>query len=193
MHAGRRRNHGTRCGAVPIEYSPGRYARAQDNGAARGVEITVVYLLMPTACRLACSGKPNEKVSLPTAWASSRVPDRLCCKVYQWAYGLPVGGYWHPHRDENGRERFPQGESRGAQSRPERNEPTSAAHAVNELIKPASVIATHVNEGATSDGKVKATSRTAAFIKLSNHPVHLALSGRMMEFDGSGKCVAGCS
>ena len=70
---------------------------------------------------------------------------------------------------------------------------SSAAHAVNELIRPAAVIATHVNEGATSDGKLKPNSRTAAFIKLSKRPVHLAISGRTMEFDGSAKCVAGCN
>jgi L-ascorbate metabolism protein UlaG (beta-lactamase superfamily) len=68
-----------------------------------------------------------------------------------------------------------------------------AAHAVNELIRPTAVIATHVNEGATADGKLKPNSRTAAFLKLSKRPVHLAISGRTMEFDGSGKCVAGCS
>jgi len=50
-----------------------------------------------------------------------------------------------------------------------------------------------VNEGATSDGKLKPNSRTAAFIKLSKRPVHLAISGRTMEFDGSAKCVAGCN
>jgi L-ascorbate metabolism protein UlaG (beta-lactamase superfamily) len=71
--------------------------------------------------------------------------------------------------------------------------PVSAAYAVNTLIGPAEVIASHVNEGATSDGKLKPNSRTAAFIKLSKRPVHLAISGRTMEFNGSGKCVAGCN
>jgi L-ascorbate metabolism protein UlaG (beta-lactamase superfamily) len=71
--------------------------------------------------------------------------------------------------------------------------PLSAAHAVNELIRPAAVIVTHVNEGATTDGKLKPNSRTAAFIKLTKRPVHLAISGRTMEFDGSAKCVAGCN
>ncbi|MGH7875148.1 MAG: MBL fold metallo-hydrolase, partial [Candidatus Binatia bacterium] len=71
--------------------------------------------------------------------------------------------------------------------------PASAAHAVNELIRPVAVIATHVNEAATSGGKVRPNSRTAVFIKLSKRPVHLALSGRTMEFDGSGKCGTGCN
>jgi hypothetical protein len=71
--------------------------------------------------------------------------------------------------------------------------PEAAAYAVNTLIQPASVIITHVNEGATSAGKVKPSSRTAAFIALvKGRPVYPALSGRTMEFDGTGKCVAGC-
>ena len=70
--------------------------------------------------------------------------------------------------------------------------PASAAHAANDLIRPAAIIATHVNEGATSDGKLKPNTRTAAFIKLSKRPVHLAISSRTMEFDGNAKCVAGC-
>ncbi len=71
--------------------------------------------------------------------------------------------------------------------------PASAAYAVNELIKPAAVIASHVNEAATSGGKVRPDSRTAAFMSLvKGRPVHLALSGKTMEFDGNAKCVAGC-
>jgi L-ascorbate metabolism protein UlaG (beta-lactamase superfamily) len=69
----------------------------------------------------------------------------------------------------------------------------SAAYAVNEFVKPVAVIATHVNEGATAGGKVKPTSRTAAFIDLlKGRPVYPALSGRTMEFDGNAKCVDGC-
>lgn len=68
----------------------------------------------------------------------------------------------------------------------------SATYAVNELIKPASIIATHVNEGATAGGKLKPNSRTAAFAKMVARPVYPALSGRTMEFDGGGRCVAGC-
>jgi L-ascorbate metabolism protein UlaG (beta-lactamase superfamily) len=68
-----------------------------------------------------------------------------------------------------------------------------AAHVVNTLVQPASVIISHVNEGATSGGKVLPTSRTAAFIALvKGRPVYPALSGKTMEFDGAGKCVAGC-
>ena len=72
--------------------------------------------------------------------------------------------------------------------------PEGAAHVVNELVQPQSVIVNHVNEAATSGGKVKPDTRTAAFLKLvKNRPVYPALSGKTMEFDGAGKCVAGCA
>lgn len=69
----------------------------------------------------------------------------------------------------------------------------SATFAMNELIKPATVIITHVNERATNGGKLRPDSRTAAFIKMQKRPVHLAISGRVMEFDGKANCVAGCN
>ena len=68
----------------------------------------------------------------------------------------------------------------------------SGAHAINELIRPASVIITHPNEPVTEGGKLRPISRTAALIKQLKPPSHLAISGRTMEFDGKGKCVAGC-
>ncbi|MFO1314727.1 MAG: MBL fold metallo-hydrolase [Burkholderiales bacterium] len=69
----------------------------------------------------------------------------------------------------------------------------AGAYAANELVRPVAVIASHVNEGATTGGKVRPTSRTAAFVTMvKGRPVYLALSGRTMEFDGGAKCVAGC-
>ena len=68
----------------------------------------------------------------------------------------------------------------------------SAAHAMNELVRPASVILSHANEAVTEGGKLRPTSRTAALIKQLKPTSHLAISGRTMEFDGKGKCVAGC-
>src|SRR4030095_16471997 len=65
----------------------------------------------------------------------------------------------------------------------------SGAYAMNDLVKPASVILTHVNEAATEGGKLRPASRTAAVIKTLKMPAHLAVSGRTMEFDGKGKCV----
>ncbi|MFO1312778.1 MAG: MBL fold metallo-hydrolase [Burkholderiales bacterium] len=70
----------------------------------------------------------------------------------------------------------------------------AAAHIVNDLVQPASVLLSHVNEGATSGGKAKSGTHTADFIgRVKGRPVHLALSGKTLEFDGAGKCVAGCS
>ncbi|HEY4137722.1 MAG TPA: MBL fold metallo-hydrolase [Casimicrobiaceae bacterium] len=71
--------------------------------------------------------------------------------------------------------------------------PEAAAYAVNTLVQPASVIISHVNEAATSGGKVRPNSRTAAFIaQVKGRPVYPALSGKTMELDGTGKCTAGC-
>jgi hypothetical protein len=68
-----------------------------------------------------------------------------------------------------------------------------AAYAVNELIQPNSVIPSHANEAATVGGKVRAESRTKQFVDLvRGRPVHLPLSGKTMEFDGNGRCIAGC-
>ena len=68
----------------------------------------------------------------------------------------------------------------------------SGAHAMNELVRPVSVILTHPNEPVTEGGKLRPASRTAALVKQLKSPAHLAISGRTMEFDGKGKCVAGC-
>jgi L-ascorbate metabolism protein UlaG (beta-lactamase superfamily) len=70
--------------------------------------------------------------------------------------------------------------------------PAESAFIVNELVRPTSVIASHANEPATINGKLIETSRTAAFQKAAKMPVYVPLSGRTMEFDGSGRCVAGC-
>jgi L-ascorbate metabolism protein UlaG (beta-lactamase superfamily) len=70
--------------------------------------------------------------------------------------------------------------------------PTEAAYVINELVKPASVIASHANEEATLDGKVLPGTKTEAFQKAVEVPVHIPLSGKVMEFDSAGKCVSGC-
>jgi len=70
--------------------------------------------------------------------------------------------------------------------------PKEAAYVVNDLIKPAAVIASHANEAATEDGKVIAGTKTDTFIKASAVPVHLPLSGHTMDFDSEGTCVRGC-
>jgi len=70
--------------------------------------------------------------------------------------------------------------------------PLEAAYVINELVKPASVIASHANEVATKEGKVLPGTKTETFMKAVKVPVHIPLSGKVMEFDAGGKCVAGC-
>ena len=70
--------------------------------------------------------------------------------------------------------------------------PEEAAYVINEMVKPASVIASHANEAATAGGNVVAGTRTETFANTVKVPLHLPLSGRTMEFDGKGKCAAGC-
>ena len=70
--------------------------------------------------------------------------------------------------------------------------PTEAAYVINDLVKPNSVIASHANEVGTVGGKVRPGSKTEAFMKAVKVPVHIPRSGKTMEFDGDGKCAAGC-
>src|SRR5262245_9819140 len=70
--------------------------------------------------------------------------------------------------------------------------PLESAFVINELVKPNAVIATHVNEVATKGGIVVPGSKTEQFMKGAGVPTHVPLSGRTMDFDGSGKCVSGC-
>lgn len=70
--------------------------------------------------------------------------------------------------------------------------PVEAAYVINELVKPASVIASHANEVGTVGGKVRAGSKTEAFIKATKAPVYVPLSGKTMSFDAAGKCTTGC-
>ena len=70
--------------------------------------------------------------------------------------------------------------------------PAEAAYVINDLVKPASVIASHANEVGTVGGKARPGSKTEAFMKASKVPVHIPLSGKTMEFDAAGKCTAGC-
>lgn len=70
--------------------------------------------------------------------------------------------------------------------------PTEAAFVVNDLIKPISVIPSHANEQATEGGAVIAGTRTDQFMKAVSVNAYLPLSGRTMQFDSGGACVAGC-
>jgi L-ascorbate metabolism protein UlaG (beta-lactamase superfamily) len=71
--------------------------------------------------------------------------------------------------------------------------PAEAAYVINELVKPATVIASHANEVGTKGGKVVAGSKTEAFMKaVKGAQVVIPLSGKTLEFDANGKCVGGC-
>src|SRR5436305_1817118 len=54
----------------------------------------------------------------------------------------------------------------------------SGAHAIKNLLKPASVIFTHVNEAATEGGKLRANTQTAALMKQVKPSAYLAISER---------------
>lgn len=70
--------------------------------------------------------------------------------------------------------------------------PDEAAYVINDLVKPASVILSHANEVGTKGGKAVPGSKTDRFMKAAKVPAHIPLSGKTMEFDSNGKCVAGC-
>ena len=71
--------------------------------------------------------------------------------------------------------------------------PDAAAYAINELVQPVTVIASHPNEGVTTGGRLRPNTRTKQFIDLvRGRTVYLAISGKTMEFDGSANCVTGC-
>ncbi|MDQ1474338.1 MAG: hypothetical protein QOJ99_5818 [Bryobacterales bacterium] len=71
--------------------------------------------------------------------------------------------------------------------------PEEAAFAVNTLMRPASVIPSHANEQATVNGNATAGTKTARFMDLVREAgVYPPLSGAVMEFDGYGRCTAGC-
>ena len=70
--------------------------------------------------------------------------------------------------------------------------PTEAAYVVNDLVRPASVIASHANEPATVGGKLSPTSRTATFQKAAKMPVHVPLKLPRISV-GTGGWVSGGS
>jgi L-ascorbate metabolism protein UlaG (beta-lactamase superfamily) len=162
-------------------------------GAAQGVEITVVYAAHANSLPLSLLGEEERKTL--AANGLSIEPGPPTGFVVKFTNGLTVylSGDTGIHSEmKTIVNEFHKANLAMFNLGPNAVTPISAAYAINELIKPAAVIVSHVNEAATSDGKVKPNSRTAAFMKLSKRPVHLAISGRTMEFDGSGKCVGGC-
>jgi L-ascorbate metabolism protein UlaG (beta-lactamase superfamily) len=70
--------------------------------------------------------------------------------------------------------------------------PAEAAYVINDLVKPAAVIASHANEVGTVAGKLRPGSKTETFVKAVKVPVYIPLSGKTMEFDAAARCTAGC-
>ena len=72
--------------------------------------------------------------------------------------------------------------------------PEDAAFAVNSLLKPTSVIVSHAEQAATTNGQMNPNTRTAVFASLvHDSSVFLPLSGVTMQFNGAGRCVNGCT
>ncbi|MGM0563305.1 MAG: MBL fold metallo-hydrolase [Pseudomonadota bacterium] len=65
--------------------------------------------------------------------------------------------------------------------------PREAAHVINDMIRPRSVIASHANEVATRRGRLVDGTRTAAFVEASRTPVYIPRSGQRMRFFGNGQ------
>jgi L-ascorbate metabolism protein UlaG (beta-lactamase superfamily) len=70
--------------------------------------------------------------------------------------------------------------------------PREAAHVINNLVRPNAVIASHANEAVTKDGKLLPGTKTMQFKNAVQVPTYVPLSGKTMEFDATGICVAGC-
>jgi L-ascorbate metabolism protein UlaG (beta-lactamase superfamily) len=164
------------------------------SGAARPVEITLVYAAHDSTVSRDLLTDPERKNLEPDNLGHSLGPPTGY--VVQFTNGLKV--YLTGDTGIHAEMRTVVGDYYKANLvmfnlGPNAVTPATAAYAVNELIKPAAVIASHVNEGATSAGKVRPDSRTAAFMnQVKGRPVHLALSGKTMEFDGNARCVSGC-
>jgi L-ascorbate metabolism protein UlaG (beta-lactamase superfamily) len=67
--------------------------------------------------------------------------------------------------------------------------PDEAAFAVNELLKPRSVIPTHANQVSTTGGVVNPGTRIERFIQETRKPVIVPLSGMPIYCDGLGNCA----
>ena len=107
------------------------------------------------------------------------------------ADGLSARRYGDARGHEVGGRRPFQGQPEGAESRPEGVSSKDAAYIADVLVRPVAVIGTHVNEGATTAGKLRPIHEPRPFASLvKGQPVCPALSGKTLQFRGDGKCVA---
>jgi L-ascorbate metabolism protein UlaG (beta-lactamase superfamily) len=74
--------------------------------------------------------------------------------------------------------------------RSRREYPAEGAYAINSLLKPRSVIPSHINEAATAGGQVVG-DRLRRFLEQVDQKVDVIvpLSGVTRAFDGEGRCV----
>ena len=72
--------------------------------------------------------------------------------------------------------------------------PDEALYMIRTLVRPTTVVVSHVNEAATAGGVVIAGTKTDAFASGARSIVDvvLPLSGTLLNFDGNGRCV-GCA
>ncbi len=163
-------------------------------GAQQGVEISIVYASHANSLPLSAISEAERKVLAANGLAYA--PGPPVGFVVKFTNGLTV--YLSGDTGIHSEMKTVVGEFHRANLAlmnlgPNAVTAISGAYAMNELVRPAAVIATHVNEIGTIGGKLNPNSRTAAFIKLVKRPVHLAISGRVMEFDGKASCVTGCN
>jgi L-ascorbate metabolism protein UlaG (beta-lactamase superfamily) len=163
-------------------------------GAQQGVEISIVHAAHANSLPLSVISEPERKVLAANGLAFA--PGPPVGFVVKFTNGLTV--YLSGDTGIHGEMKSVVNEYHKANLAlmnlgPNAVTAMSGAYAMNDLVRPAAVIVTHVNEIGTIGGKLNPKSRTAAFINLVKRPVHLAISGRVMEFDGSAKCVMGCN
>ena len=152
---------------------------AKTANASQGVEITIVYAshvnnappaLLSEAQREAAEGGRRRPRIRPR--------HRLRRQVHQRADRLPLGRHRHPFRDEDGRERVPQGKPRRAQSRAEPGN-LPFRRACDERAGPARIGDPHASERAR-DGRRKAEAGFA------HGSAHQAAQGRPLTSPSAG-------
>ncbi len=164
-------------------------------GAAKGVEITIVYAAHANSLPLSLLNEAQRKVLAADNLSIAAGPPAGF--VVKFTNGLTVylSGDTGLHSEmKTIVNEFHKANLAVMNLGPNAITATSGAYAMNELVKPAAVIISHPNEAVTSGGKLRPNTRAAAFMGLiKGRPVYMALSGKTMEFDGTGKCMGGCN
>jgi hypothetical protein len=91
---------------------------AKAANAAQGVEITIVFAAHANNVPLSLLSEAQRANLAP----DDTTTDGVRSEIHQRIDRISFGRYWHTHRNENGRERVSQGESRGAESWAERGD-----------------------------------------------------------------------